>query len=62
MDPRLLKYYNHELQHIREMAGEFAKEYPKVAGRLGLDGFSRAHESAFCQGFCIWRFGKGAQF
>ena len=42
MDPRLLKYYNHELQHIREMAGEFAKEYPKVAGRLGLDGFECA--------------------
>lgn len=37
MDPRLLKYYNHELQHIREMAGEFALEYPKIAGRLGLD-------------------------
>jgi type VI secretion system protein ImpG len=37
MDPRLLKYYNHELQHIREMAGEFALEFPKIAGRLGLD-------------------------
>jgi type VI secretion system protein ImpG len=37
MDPRLLKYYNYELQHIREMAGEFALEYPKIAGRLGLD-------------------------
>ncbi len=37
MDPRLLKYYNHELQHLREMAGEFALEYPKIAGRLGLD-------------------------
>ena len=42
MDPRLLKYYNHELQHIREMAGEFALEYPKIAGRLGLDGFDCA--------------------
>ncbi len=42
MDPRLLKYYNHELQHIREMAGEFALEYPKIAGRLGLDGFECA--------------------
>lgn len=42
MDPRLLKYYNHELQHIREMAGEFALAYPKIAGRLGLDGFECA--------------------
>lgn len=37
MDPRLLKYYNHELKHIREMAGEFAQENPKIAGRLGLN-------------------------
>ena len=37
MDPRLLKYYNSELHYIREMGGEFAKRYPKIAGRLGLD-------------------------
>lgn len=37
MDPLLLKYYNRELQFIREMGGEFAREYPKIAGRLGLD-------------------------
>ncbi|MCA9726826.1 MAG: type VI secretion system baseplate subunit TssF, partial [Candidatus Eisenbacteria bacterium] len=42
MDPRILKYYNRELQYIREMGGEFAKEFPKVAGRLGLDGFDCA--------------------
>jgi type VI secretion system protein ImpG len=42
MDPRLLKYYTRELQHIREMGGEFAKEFPKIAGRLGLDGFECA--------------------
>ncbi|GAB4267884.1 MAG: type VI secretion system baseplate subunit TssF [Methylomicrobium sp.] len=42
MDPRLLNYYNRELQHIREMGGEFAKEFPKIAGRLGLDGFECA--------------------
>ncbi|MDD1605578.1 MAG: type VI secretion system baseplate subunit TssF, partial [Methylococcaceae bacterium] len=42
MDPRLLKYYNQELQHIREMAGEFAQEFPKIAGRLGLDSFECA--------------------
>lgn len=42
MDPRLLHYYNRELQHIREMGGEFAKEYPKIAGRLGLETFECA--------------------
>jgi len=42
MDPNLLSYYNRELQFIREMGGEFAKEYPKIAGRLGLDGFECA--------------------
>ncbi len=37
MDPRILKYYNRELQHVREMAAEFGREYPKIAGRLGLE-------------------------
>jgi type VI secretion system protein ImpG len=37
MDERLLDYYNTELRHLREMAGEFAREYPKIAGRLSLD-------------------------
>jgi len=37
MDPRLLGYYNRELQHVREMGGEFAREFPKIAGRLGLE-------------------------
>src|SRR6516164_6919038 len=37
MDERLLAYYNSELRHVREMAGEFAREFPKVAGRLALD-------------------------
>lgn len=39
MDPRLLQYYNRELQFLRELGGEFAKEFPKIAGRLGLEGF-----------------------
>ncbi|MBI5017334.1 MAG: type VI secretion system baseplate subunit TssF [Deltaproteobacteria bacterium] len=42
MDPRLLRYYNRELLHIREMGGEFAKEFPKIAARLGLEGFECA--------------------
>jgi type VI secretion system protein ImpG len=37
MDPRLLGRYNRELQHLREMGGEFACEFPKIAGRLGLE-------------------------
>jgi type VI secretion system protein ImpG len=42
MDPRFLAHYNRELLHLRDMAGEFAAEYPKIAGRLGLDGFECA--------------------
>ena len=38
MDPRLLHYYNLELQHLREMGGEFAQQFPKVAARLGMSG------------------------
>jgi len=38
MDPRLLDYYERELTHLREIAGEFAREYPKIAGRLALTG------------------------
>lgn len=36
MDERLLTHYNNELRHIREMAAEFAREFPKIAGRLAL--------------------------
>jgi type VI secretion system protein ImpG len=39
MDPQFLEFYNRELQYIREMGGEFAQEFPKIAGRLGLDSF-----------------------
>ncbi|QHF01151.1 type VI secretion system baseplate subunit TssF [Pseudomonas asturiensis] len=42
MNPRLLGLYNQELQHIRESAAEFAKEYPKIAGRLTLSGLDCA--------------------
>ena len=38
MDPRLLQYYNLELQHLREMGAEFAQQFPKIAGRLGING------------------------
>jgi type VI secretion system protein ImpG len=42
MDPRLLQYYGQELNYIRELGGEFAREFPKVAGRLGLETFECA--------------------
>ena len=34
MDPRLLRYYNQELRYLRELGGEFAREFPKIAARL----------------------------
>jgi type VI secretion system protein ImpG len=37
---RLLDLYNRELAHLRAMGAEFAREFPKIAGRLGgLDEF-----------------------
>jgi type VI secretion system protein ImpG len=42
MDPRLLQYYNLELQHLREMGAEFAQQFPKIAGRLGMNGLEVA--------------------
>lgn len=38
MDPQLLRYYNRELQFMRDMGKEFAEEFPKIAGRLGIEG------------------------
>jgi type VI secretion system protein ImpG len=42
MDRRLLRYYDLELQHLRGMGAEFAREFPKIAARLGLEGFNCA--------------------
>lgn len=42
MHPSFLRYYDEELRHLREVAGEFAREYPKAAGKLGLDEFECA--------------------
>ena len=38
MNPRLLELYNQELGHVREMGAEFARQFPKIASRLSLDG------------------------
>jgi type VI secretion system protein ImpG len=42
VDARLLEYYNRELRYLRELGGEFARDFPKIAGRLGLDAFECA--------------------
>src|SRR6186713_236021 len=38
MDARLLRYYNQELRYLREVGGDFAREFPKIASRLGMEG------------------------
>ena len=42
MDPRLLRHYNTELAHLREMGAEFAQQFPKIAARLGMSGIDVA--------------------
>ncbi|MEO8345041.1 MAG: type VI secretion system baseplate subunit TssF [Betaproteobacteria bacterium] len=42
MDPRLLDYFNRELAYLRDLGAEFAEQYPKVAGRLGMRGIEVA--------------------
>ncbi|MEI2415188.1 type VI secretion system baseplate subunit TssF [Orrella sp. JC864] len=42
MQPRLLDYYNRELGYLRELGAEFARQHPKVAGRLGMHGIEVA--------------------
>src|ERR1700693_4380056 len=37
MSDELYRYYEQELTFFRQMAGEFAEKYPKVAARLQLD-------------------------
>jgi type VI secretion system protein ImpG len=37
MDDTLLDYYERELTFIRKMGAEFARKYPKIAGRLLLE-------------------------
>lgn len=38
MDTRLTKHYENELMYLRDMGGEFAAAYPKIASRLGMEG------------------------
>src|SRR5436305_11676440 len=36
MNRKFLELYEQELHYVRQMAGEFAREHPKIAGRLAL--------------------------
>jgi type VI secretion system protein ImpG len=36
LDPRLLRLYESELAFMRDMGAEFARDFPKIAGRLNL--------------------------
>jgi hypothetical protein len=38
VDPRLLRLYTDELTHLQEVGAEFAREFPKIASRLGMEG------------------------
>ena len=38
MDTRLLRHYESELAFMQDMGAEFASAYPKIAGRLGMEG------------------------
>jgi len=45
MDRRFLDLYNQEIAYMRAMGAEFAREFPKIAGRLGgLDEFQTCRD------------------
>lgn len=53
MADELLPYYEKELAFIRQMGAEFAKEHPKIAGRLGIhnDTIEDPHASRLIESF-----------
>ncbi len=53
MADELLPYYEKELAFIRQMGAEFAKEHPKIAGRLGIhhDTVEDPHASRLIESF-----------
>jgi len=55
MQEELLEYYERELTYLRQMGGEFARKYPKVAGRLQLDQdrCDDPHVSRLLEGFAF---------
>ena len=55
MDKSFLKYYQNNLEYLRKLGGEFAKDFPKIASRLELS----ANE---CQDPYVERLLEGAAF
>ncbi|NML34758.1 type VI secretion system baseplate subunit TssF [Paraburkholderia antibiotica] len=55
MEPQFLDYYNRELTYMREMAGEFAAQHPKIARRLGMNGIEVAdpYVERLIEAFCF---------
>ncbi len=55
MDRRLLAHYDRELAYLRELGAEFAREYPRVAGQLGLSAAecSDPHVERLLEGFAF---------
>ncbi|MGO4413755.1 type VI secretion system protein ImpG [Cupriavidus sp. OV038] len=55
MDPKFLEYYNRELTYLRESAGEFAAQHPKIARRLGMEGIEVAdpYVERMIEAFCF---------
>ena len=61
MDRRLLQYYERELRFVRELGAEFARRFPKVAGRLGITELAcdDPHVERLFQGFAFLAAGVG---
>ena len=55
MDKSKLHYYEQELRFLRELGTEFARKFPKVAGRLGVGPHSNEdpHVERLFQGFAF---------
>jgi len=55
MFDELHAYYNRELAYLRKLAGEFAEQHPKIAGRLRLSGEATddPHVERLLQGFAF---------
>ena len=55
MFDELHSYYNRELDYIRKLAGEFAAQHPKIAGRLRLaaEATDDPHVERLLQGFAF---------
>lgn len=55
MTDELLPFYEKELVYMRQLGGEFAKEHPKIAARLGInnDSIEDPHASRLVESFAF---------